>query len=88
MPKTYRPLDSAVLRSLIYFWEERGDLERCTSWDALQPIIEQQHPEIARAWREYKAIRLTITAVLRHAADQADRREEESIKSREGESHA
>lgn len=51
---SYPQLTAEELGSLSYFWLEKGDLERYTLWEKLQPSLKEHHPEIPKAWSKYK----------------------------------
>lgn len=42
------------INSLVYFWREKGDLDRCTEFESLKPELWKDHPEILMAWYDYK----------------------------------
>lgn len=50
MPK----LTEQDLNDLQYFWKERGDLERMSSFKKLLPIIKEERPELFKAYNDYK----------------------------------
>jgi len=52
------------LSMLKYFWEEKGDLERYYAFEELKPIIQEERPEIMKAWNDYKASITILDAVL------------------------
>lgn len=49
---------------LKYFWEEKRDLERLYTFDELKPKIQEEFPEILKAWYDYKASIKIMTAVI------------------------
>jgi hypothetical protein len=49
------------LDMLRYFWEQKGDLERYTSFE--KAIAE--FPEVGKAWADYKMAEKILSAVLR-----------------------
>ena len=49
---------------LKYFWEEKGDIERYTAFKELKPIIQEHHPELLKAWSDYKASIKIMDAVV------------------------
>ena len=40
--------------SVIYFWEDKGDLDRMSSWDELRDDFAKEYPELIKAWDNYK----------------------------------
>jgi hypothetical protein len=52
------------LNMLDYFWNQKEDIERWSSWKERRPIIQQSHPEIVRAWDDYQTARRMLTAVI------------------------
>lgn len=65
------------LRSIVYFWQERGDLERMVDWKAIENELAEDHPEIVKAWREYQTAKRTLNAVVRQLNSEIDAREDE-----------
>ena len=47
-----------------YFWEEKGSLERYCDFEELKPIIQEEYPEILKAWYDYKASIKIMDAVI------------------------
>lgn len=43
------------IEMLKYFWKEMGDLERWVRFEQIKPQIQQQFPELMKAWEDYKA---------------------------------
>ena len=37
-----------------YFWEYKGDLERYCNFEKLKPQIQNELPEVLKAWEDYK----------------------------------
>jgi hypothetical protein len=66
--------EASNLDSLVYFWEEKGDVERFTGWRDMQPMLQQKYPEILKAWSDYKAARTILGDVLKAASVRADGR--------------
>jgi hypothetical protein len=60
-------MDENEVRMLRYFWEEKGDLERYSGWVEMQPWLREHHPEIIKAWDDYKMAGRILTAVIRAA---------------------
>lgn len=48
--KSIPVLGQSDFGSVAYFWLEKGDLERCASWNE----IAARHPELAKEWALYK----------------------------------
>jgi hypothetical protein len=47
-------LTDEQISDLIYFWKYKGDLERWSSFEKLRPQIQNEFPEVIKAWEEYK----------------------------------
>ena len=56
--------EESHLNSLLYFWTERGDLERYANFEKIKPMLAKRHPEILRAWYSYKDAKRTLTLLL------------------------
>lgn len=54
---------SSMARSLAYFWQGKGDLERMTTFD--RNVLAREFPAVLKAWDDYKASRLVLDAVVR-----------------------
>ena len=48
-----------------YFWQEKGDLERWSSYD--REYLAREFPAVLKAWEDYKASRAVLDAVVRDA---------------------
>ena len=66
------PLSVGDADVLVYFWEEKGNLERFTGWEELQPTLQLHHPEIIKAWADFKTAKGILSAVLRDASVRAE----------------
>ena len=53
------------LSDLQYFWEYKGDLERLTSFERLKPILQEEKPEILKAWNDYIASKKILDIVMK-----------------------
>ncbi len=53
------------IRRLKYFWEEKQDIERCYDFESLKPKIQQQYPELLKAWDDYKISIRIMDAVVK-----------------------
>lgn len=53
------------LNMIDYFWFEKEDIERWSSWKERLPIIQSTHPEIVKAWEDYKTARRLLGAVIK-----------------------
>jgi len=51
--------------SLRYFWEERQDIERYADFEKLKHVIQSKHPELLKAWENYKISIRIMNAVIR-----------------------
>lgn len=52
------------LNDLKYFWQEKEDLERLTTFERLIPILEKEKPEVLKAWNDYKASKKILDIVI------------------------
>ena len=50
--------------SIVYFWEEKDDLERWSGWKKAKPAVAREYPEILKAWEDYKTSIRTMNAVV------------------------
>lgn len=48
------------LRSVQYFHEHKGDVERMTDWPSVRFRIKEQYPELWEAWAERQRAALTL----------------------------
>ena len=48
-------LTKSDIETLIYFWQEKRDIERITSFEELKPLIIKQIPMLLRLWDDYKS---------------------------------
>jgi len=58
-------LTEEQINDLKYFWEEKGDLERLYNFEELKPKIQEQFPELLKAWYDYKASIKIMDAVVK-----------------------
>ena len=52
------------IRSIQYFWREKGDLDRWVGWDDAWPRIQERCPELAKAWTGYIGARRILHLVV------------------------
>ena len=52
------------LNNLQYFWQEKEDLERFSSFEELKPLLEKEKPEVLKAWNDYKTSRKILDIVI------------------------
>lgn len=57
-------LTETDLEDLKYFWQDKEDLERFTSFESLIPILEKEKPEVLKAWNDYKASKRILDLVM------------------------
>lgn len=57
-----------VVNQVCYFWEEKGDLERCSSWPQYRVWLQQHHPEVLAAWENHKIAIKTLSACVSQMA--------------------
>lgn len=48
-------LTAQMISDLKYFWQDKGDLERYSSFEKIKPLLEKEKPEVLKAWNDYKA---------------------------------
>ena len=53
------------INMVTYFWQEKQDLERCIDWQKRKPIIAESHPELIKAWEDYKTSIKMMNAVVK-----------------------
>lgn len=49
---------------LDYFWREKEDLERWSDWKERMEAIRHSHPEIPKAWEDYKMAKRILSALI------------------------
>ena len=52
------------LNDLQYFWQEKEDLERLSTFERLIPILEKEKPEVLKAWNDYKSSKKILDIVI------------------------
>ena len=52
------------LNDLQYFWQEKEDLERLSTFERLIPILEKEKPEVLKAWNDYKTSKKILDIVM------------------------
>jgi hypothetical protein len=62
-------LTEEEINDLAYFWEDKGDLERYCYFEDLKPKIQQQFPELLKAWYDYKASVGIMNAVIKNLSN-------------------
>ena len=50
--------------SIKYFWEEYDNIERYSDFEKIKPQIQEQYPELLKAWYDYKVSIKIMNAVL------------------------
>jgi len=58
-------LTEQQIYDLKYFWEEKGDLERFCDFELLKPQIQEQFPELLKAWYDYRTSIKILNAVVK-----------------------
>lgn len=64
-----RELTEDDINNLKYFWEEKGDIERYVHFEELKPQIQEQFPELLKAWSDYKTSIKIMDAVIKSIQD-------------------
>lgn len=49
---------------LNYFWTQKGNLERWSSWEKRKEAIRKVRPEIVEAWERYKSAIRVLDALI------------------------
>jgi len=57
-------LTNEDIRSLVYFWQEKRDLERSVDWPILKPELEKEYPHLIHAWNDYKHAKIVLDMVV------------------------
>ena len=52
-------------RSIQYFHEERGDLERWSGWEERKELIYSKHPELKKAYEDFISAERIMGIVVR-----------------------
>lgn len=63
--------EESDLRSMVYFWQEKQDLERMCGFEELQDWLRVREPALYKAWQDYKLAIAILDAVVRDLADRA-----------------
>lgn len=58
-------LTESQISDLKYFWEEWGDLERMASFDDIKPMLQEEKPEVLKAWNEYKTSMKILDIIIK-----------------------
>lgn len=58
-------LTEEQISDLKYFWEEKSDIERSSSFEKMRPSLEQHNPEVLKAWNDYKVSIKIMNAVIK-----------------------
>lgn len=59
------------LHALVYFHEDKGDVERYYRWSDMQSELQEKYPEVLKAWHDLRTAETIFRAVLRDARDRA-----------------
>ena len=57
------------LSAIVYYWQERGDLERWGQWREVAPLVREELPELWHAWLTYLNACSAITAIVNKISD-------------------
>jgi hypothetical protein len=58
-------MDYAHKSMLKYFWSTKRDLECYAQFEEIKPMLESEHPEILKAWNDYKMSEKTLTMLIK-----------------------
>lgn len=64
-----------LIRNLSYFWEEKGDITRLSSFN--EADVMREFPEVMQAWKNYKHAELSFDLILKNTYDKVDAQFEE-----------
>lgn len=59
-------LTNSDLRSLVYYWQEKGDITRWVSWEEKKPLIKARFPEIVDALERFKSAEKTLDILIQN----------------------
>ena len=59
-----RKVTGRDLEMIIYFWQEKEDLERYCSWKEIQDDLRNNYPHILDAWLRYKSAITTLNSLV------------------------
>ena len=57
-------LTQQQINDLKNFWEYNGDLERYCDFEKLKPQIQEQLPELLKAWNDYKLSKKIMSIIV------------------------
>ena len=49
---------------IVYYWEEKKDLERWSSWEIKLDMIKDEYPEIVKTWEDIKMSKKIMDALI------------------------
>jgi hypothetical protein len=67
--------DAELARLLRYYWNDKGDIERCTAFSRAD--VEHRFPKVLQAWDEVQLAQRNLSAELDKAVEQAQAQEHE-----------
>lgn len=70
-------IDPNDMAMLVYFWEEKGDIERYAGFEDIKPDLQAEYPEVLKVWNDYITARLVVTSVLRDASQRSSNKPSE-----------
>lgn len=57
-------VDESDIDMIKYFWQEKGDIERFSSWSELLPALKENYPHLISAWENYKRSEKILNCVV------------------------
>jgi hypothetical protein len=51
---------------LRYFWEEYSDIEIYAGFEEMRPYLQDNYPEILKAWEDYKMSERMLSTVIKN----------------------
>ena len=53
------------INCIVYFWEEKRDLDRWVDWEAKREYFVKELPELVKAWDDYRTAGRIMDAIVR-----------------------
>ena len=65
-------LTSEDMRSFLYFIIDKGDVERCSTWDNKKHLVAQEYPELINAIASLDAAEKSLRRIAESIAEEID----------------
>ena len=59
-------MNESDIEMIRYFWEEKGDITRWTSWEDRKPEIKKYHPGLVYAVEQIEFLSRVLDAIVRN----------------------